>query len=271
MTLYGKCVLVTGASSGIGLELARVLAGRGVRLALASRSRERLARLSEELASSNPGIRTPLAVACDVRDTDSVRRCIGAAVETLGTIDVIVNNAGVSVYGETEKTAEEDYRVLMETNLLGPVRMMLETLPFMKRQGGGLFVNVASVAALHGVPYLGAYGASKAALVAVSQSIRAELAGSGIDVMLVYPDYTESGIYEHEKKVGGAHRPTRPYAPAGDVAERIVKAVESGAHDLILSRRGRLLAALDGLLPSIVEREMRKIAEELRGDEPERE
>jgi short-subunit dehydrogenase len=269
VNLYAKRVLLTGASSGIGLALSRAFAARGSVLAIASRRPERLARISEELASSNPGIRAPLPLACDVREEVSVRHCIGAAVETLGGIDILVNNAGISVYGAAERTSFEDFQSLIEVNLYGPVRTMLEVLPFMKRQGGGLIVNVATVAAIHGVPYLGAYGASKSALITLSQSMRAELAGGGVEIMLVYPDYTESGIFDSEKKVGGAHRPPGPYADADEVAEAIVKGMEADKRELVLSFRGRMLATIGGVMPGLVERSMRRMAEELGGDDEE--
>ena len=264
MKLDGKRVLLTGASSGIGLALARVLAARGAVLAISSRSAERLEQLSEELASACPGIRKPLPVACDVADGESVRHLIGACVETFGTVDALINNAGICVYGSAEKTSLINFRTLLDVNFLGPVQAMLEVLPFMKRQGHGLIVNVSSVAAIHGVPYLGAYGASKAALVALSQSMRAELAGSGVRVMLVYPDYTESAIFENETKVGGARRPEGPYAPTAGVAEAIVRAIEAEKRDLILGARGKALAFFDGTAPQLVENAMRKIAAELR-------
>jgi short-subunit dehydrogenase len=267
MKLDGKRVLVTGASSGIGLELARVLAARGAVLAISSRSAERLEQISEELASAVPGIRKPLPVACDIADGESVRHLIGACVESLGTVDVLINNAGICVYGSVERTPVTDFRALLDVNFLGPVQAMLEILPFMKRQGHGLIVNISSVAAIHGVPYLGAYSASKAALVALSQSMRAELAGSDVRVMLVYPDYTESAIFENETKVGGARRPEGPYAPASDVAEAIVRAIEAEKRDLILGTRGKALAFFDGTAPRLVENAMRKIAAELREEE----
>jgi short-subunit dehydrogenase len=266
MKLEGKRVLLTGASSGIGLELARVLAERGTILAISSRSGERLEQVSEELASACPGLKKPLPVACDVADGASVCNLIGTCVETLGTVDVLVNNAGICVYGSVEKTPLENFRTLLDVNYLGPVQAMLEILPFMKRQGHGLIVNVSSVASIHGVPYLGAYGASKAALTALSQSLRAELAGSGVEVMMVYPDYTESAIFENELKVGGARRPEGPYAPTREVAEAIVKGIESDARELILSSRGKKLAVLNRLAPSLIDRAMRKLADELRED-----
>jgi short-subunit dehydrogenase len=267
MKVEGKRVLLTGASSGIGLELARVLAERGAELAIASRSGERLEQVSEELASACPGLRKPLPVACNVADGASVCNLIGTCVETLGTVDVLINNAGVCVYGSVERTPLANFQALLDVNYLGPVQAMLEVLPFMKRQGHGLIVNVASVAAIHGVPYLGAYGASKAALTALSQSLRAELAGSGVEVMMVYPDYTESAIFENETKVGGGKRPEGPYAPTRDVAEAIVRGIEAGARELVLSSRGKKLAIARALAPSLVGRAMKKLAEELRDEE----
>jgi len=266
MKLDGKRVLVTGASSGIGLELSRVLCERGAILAISSRRAERLERLSEEFASACPGIAKPLVVPCDVTDESSVRAMIGTCIETLGTLDVLVNNAGICVYGPVEKTPLTNIRELLSVNYMGPVSAMLEVLPFMKRQGSGLIVNVSSVASLHGVPYLGAYGASKAALVTLSQSMRVELAGSGVNLMNVYPDYTESAIYDNELKVGDAVRPPGPYAPTRDVAEAIVRGMESDARELILSGRGKQLAVLGRLTPGLVERRMKALADALRDD-----
>ena len=267
MKLEGKRVLITGASSGIGLELARVLAEKGAVLAIASRRRDRLEQVSEELASACPGLKKPLPVELDVADDASVRSFIGTCVETLGNIDVLINNAGICVYGSTERTPTEEYRRLLEVNFLGPVRTMAEVLPFMRRQGYGLIVNVSTLAALHGVPYLGAYGASKSALVTLSQALRAELAGSGVRIMLVYPDYTESAIYENETRVGGARRPDGSYAPTRPVAERMVAAIEADRRDLILSPRGKMMQVFGAVMPGVVERSMERIADELREED----
>jgi len=158
----------------------------------------------------------------------------------------------------------------MELNFFGAVACVREVLPLMLRRDSGLIVNVATIAALHGVPHLGAYGASKAALVALSQSLRAELAGTGVGVMIVYPGYTDTEIFDVERKVGGARRPPGPYAPAEEVAEAIARGIEAGRRDLFPTARGRLLSFLSGAAPFVVERAMRRIARELRdaADEP---
>lgn len=263
MRIEGKRVIVTGASSGIGRALALSLAARGAVLTLAARRVDRLEELSREIGGGS-GTPPPVAARCDVSDPNDVSRLVGGTVERLGHVDILINNAGICVYGDAQRTSVDDFRDMMSVNFYGALHCMREVLPFMLRRESGLIVNVATVAALHGVPYLAAYGASKAALVALSQSLRAELADSGVRVMIVYPGYTESEIYEREKHVGGACRPKSRYAPAEDVAEAIVAAIDSGARDLVLTAQGKALNVLRGIAPPVVERAMRRIARELR-------
>lgn len=263
MRLDGKRVIVTGASAGIGRSLASSLARRGAALTLAARDRVRLDAVVGEISEESPESRAPVAVPCDVSNESEVRNLIGGVVERWGGVDVLVNNAAISVFGEERWTSIQDYRSLMSVNFFGALFATREALPFMRRQESGLIVNVASVAALYGVPYLAAYCASKAALVAVSQALRAELAGTGIRIMIVYPGYTATEIYEREKKAGGARRPTGRYASAESVAEAIARGIERGTRDLYLTWQGRALGVLRGLAPFVVERAMRDIARDL--------
>ena len=263
MRIDGTRVIVTGASSGIGRALAIALAESGAVLTLAARRGDRLEEVVREIAERAPSSPPAVAVPCDVSNAADVAVLVGGTVERLGGVDVLVNNAGISVFGEEARTSVDDYRDLMSVNFFGALHLLREVLPFMRRQGSGLIVNVASVAALYGVPYLAAYCASKAALVALSQSLRAELSGSGVRVMIVYPGYTETEIFEREKRVGGARRPPGRYASAADVAEAIIRAIEADARDLYMTARGRALSVLRGLAPPIVERAMRNIAREL--------
>lgn len=269
MRIDGKNMILTGASSGIGRALVSPLVKRGAILTIAARRGERLAAAAQDARERHPGSPAPVAFACDVTDSAAVAALVGGAVERVGDVDVLINNAGISVFGEEARTSIDDYREVMEVNFYGALNCMREVLPFMIRRGEGLIVNVLSVAALHGVPYLSAYCASKSALLAVSESIRSELADSGVRVMLVYPGYTETEIFDAEKRVGGARRPPGDYASTDAVAERIARAIEAGSGDLFLTTRGRLLSALRGLAPPVVERVMTKIARELRcSDEP---
>ncbi len=262
MHIEGKGIVVTGASSGIGAALARALAGRGARLVLAARSEMRLRAVAAPIEPA------PLVVACDVTDPAAVRTLVRAARRHLGGIDALVNNAGRCVYGAAERTAPGDLQSLLAVNLCGPLYGMREVVPEMRRRGRGLVVNVASVAALHGVPYLAAYAASKAAIAALSQSWRAELAGTGVRFLTVYPGYTRTPLFTTEKKVGGARRPRRGYAPPEKVAWAILRAIERDRTELVLSLEGRALAALRGVVPSLVEKAMERIASALRLEEP---
>ncbi len=192
MRLEGKRVVITGASSGIGEVLALAAGARGARLLLAARRLGPLRFTAARIALASPELPPPVATGCDVSDRGSVQAMCATAREQLGGLDVLVNNAGISVYGLAEYGSVADFERVMAVNFYGPLYTMLEAIPPMRRQGDGLIVNVASVAALHGVPYLAAYSASKAALAGLAQSLRAELHESGIRLLTVYPGYTRT-------------------------------------------------------------------------------
>lgn len=264
MKTRGARVLVTGASSGIGRATSLALAGKGARLAITSRGADRLTKVADEIVRVFPDTPAPIAVPCDVADIEAVHTLMEDCLRQLGSIDVLINNAGIGVYGEVEKTSAEDFRSVMNVNFFGAVNCMLEVLPIMRSAGHGIIVNVTSIAAIHGVPFLGAYCATKSALVSLSQSLRAELAGSGVRIVLVYPGYTETDFYASEKRVGTARRPEGPYAPPKGVARAIVKAVEYEKNDVILSMTGKSLALAERFVPWFVEKVMAKLATQLR-------
>lgn len=264
MKTEGKNVLITGASSGIGLALATVFARRGAVLALASRRIGALQKVAAKLSLTFPNIPSPLIIPCDVANREDVRNLIRNCVDHLGNIDMVINNAGICVYGKTENVPLEDFHAVMDVNYFGSLHCMLEVIPYMKELGGGGIVNIASVAAKHGVPYMGAYCASKAALAALSESLRTELSAYGIWIMNVYPGYTQTEMFKNEKNVGGAYRPSPPYTPVHKVAEAIGKAIERGNQDVILSLEGKALTVIQGLFPFLVEKAMGRIATNLR-------
>jgi short-subunit dehydrogenase len=257
-------VVVTGASSGIGRAIAFEVARKGGNLILASPRLYSLRKVADEIQNTFADAPIPLAVSCDVTRREDVARLIKTSVDHLGGIDILINNAGIGVYGPSDKTSLEDFRSVMEVNFFGAVNCILEALPFMKKAGKGLVVNIASVAAKHGVPFLGAYSASKAALAAFSQSLRAELARSGISLMIVYPGYTQTDFFLKEKKVGGAHRPLSPYVSATKVSRAIVRAIEIEKKELVLSVQGKILAFSQRLMPWLVDRAMQRIAFQLK-------
>lgn len=264
MRLEGKRVLLTGASSGIGAALAEALGARGTRLVLTAREKSRLQETAAVVALRHPALAPPIVAPCDVTDREAVRALCGTAVERLGGLDVLINNAGISVYGLAEYGSAADFERVMAVNFYGPLYATLATVPLMRRQGGGLIVNVASVAALHGVPYLAAYSASKAALAALTQSLRAELHESGIRLLTVYAGYTRTPLFDREKRLGGARRPRTGYAAPEDVAWAIARAIERDVDELVLSPSGRALSLLRGLVPGLVQWAMRVVAVQLR-------
>jgi short-subunit dehydrogenase len=258
-------VVITGASSGIGLALARQAASRGARLVLAARHREALVDASDDIATIAKGF-TPIAVCCDVREKEDVERLIATAVDALGGIDILINNAGTCVYGEAARTTTEDFTSMLRVHVMGPFYGMQAAIPHMQRQGSGVIVNVASLAALYGVPYLGAYGAAKAALVSLSQSFRSELRGSGIRVVSICPGYTDTKLFAREKNVGGARRPNGPYRSADAVAQSIIRAIETGKQDVVLSFGGKLLALMRSVWPGLVRFAFTRMAARLQED-----
>lgn len=262
--INGARVILTGASSGIGKAVAFKLARKGAKLVLTSRRLDLLENAAAEIKSAFPQTATPLAIACDVTNRKYVTGVVQFSLEHLGGVDILINNAGTGVYGAAEKTSLEDFRSLFEVNFFGAVHFVLEVFPLMRKAGRGLIVNISSLAAKHGVPYLAAYSASKAALAAFSQSLSAELAGSGISVLTVYPGYTQTDFFKKEKNVGGARRPDGPYASPQKVAQSVVRAIEKDSREAVLSAVGKALSICLGLTPGLVRKAMERIAHKLK-------
>lgn len=263
MDLKHKRVLITGASSGIGRALAFELAAREADLILSAREKDPLEELSELLLEKYPGTREPVVFPCDISNKEDIRSMFAFCRNQLGSIDILVNNAGIGIYGEATLTSMKDYRRIMEVNFFGAVQCMLESIPLLKINGRGVIVNICSVAGIHGVPYLSAYGASKSALQTFSQSLQAELRKDRISLLIVNPGYTGTGFFRNEKKVGNAIRPRGPYASVQVVARSITRAIIHHRKQIVMSLQGKALAAIHGICPGIVRKAMLRIANQL--------
>src|SRR5215213_1242718 len=221
-SLRDATVVITGASSGIGLATARAFASRGANVVLAARRRELLeqgAQECEELGGR------ALAVPTDVTDPGQVRDLKDAAISAFGSIDVWVNNAGTSMWGPFEEIPLESQSRLVELNLLGAINGCHAALPhFLVRGGRGVIINVSSVFGRVPMPFAAAYSASKAGLAGFTEALRAELAPrSEIEVCGVYPAYVDTPTYLNSANyTGRALRPVPPVVPPERVAERIV-------------------------------------------------
>jgi short-subunit dehydrogenase len=258
-TLKGKVAVVTGASSGIGEATARELASRGASVVLASRAVEKLEGLQREISASG-GL--ALAVETDVSDRGSVGTMIGRTVEEFGRVDVLVNNAGLGLSGKVPEVRAEDVRHVFEVNVIGPLNCMQSALPRMGT--GGRIINVSSVIGKRAIPNVGAYCASKAALNALSDALRVEVAASrGVTVTSVYPGTTRTAFRENSRRTKDEKRGWRPKGVTPErVAKKIADAAEKGPRDVYVTLPDRLFVAGVTLFPGLADRVLRSWAKD---------
>ena len=188
-----KTVLITGASSGIGAALARELAARGYDCALQARRVGNLEALEQDIRRQWPQ-RTVQVAALDVLDYDAVFRGITAAQAALGSLDIVVANAGIAHMNRAGTGHFGADRAVIETNVLGAMATCDAAIAAFRQQGHGHLVVVSSVAAFRGIPGGGAYSASKAAIAAYADAIRAEVHGTRIKVTTLYPGYIDTPL-----------------------------------------------------------------------------
>jgi NAD(P)-dependent dehydrogenase (short-subunit alcohol dehydrogenase family) len=188
----GKSVVITGGSRGLGLVIARELADEGARLTLLARDEEELARAADDLRTRQP-FADVATVAADVRRRYDAERAIAQTLERFGSIDVLINNAGVIQVGPLDHMKLGDYEDAMNTHFWGPLYMVMAALPHMRRQGEGRIVNVSSIGGRIAVPHMVPYSASKFALAGLSDGLRAELAKDNIVVTTVCPGLMRTG------------------------------------------------------------------------------
>src|SRR3954453_14871641 len=203
-SLDGKRILVTGASSGIGREAARLLAARGARRALVARRGDRLAALSSEIACA--GQHEPAALAADLGQRGTAAEVAARAEQQLGGIDVLVNNAGTSIQGLTWIAGDSnEARAVFETNVWSPLALAAAVAPGMVDRGAGVIVNTGSMVQVSPFPHLGHYCASRAALALITQIADMELGPKGVRVVEVaFGAIDTPGSTENRLLEGGA-------------------------------------------------------------------
>ena len=258
MRLSNRVALITGASRGIGRALAEELARKGVNLVLGARSVSAVQEVARQL-QQNYGIRT-LGVALDVRDRESIRRFVGTALESMDSLDILINNAGVGFEGDVDQITEEEYTTVMGTNLDGPFWLIREVVPIMKQQQQGMIVNISSLAGYVGLPRWSLYHASKFGLRGLTESLRLELKPFGIHVMGVYPGPVRTGFFSHA--VVKTRRTLKPrggmYLEPGTLARRIVRGMEKNKRDVFGTFSWWLSAALASRYPALVDWVLRR-------------
>ncbi len=253
--LNEQVMVITGATSGIGLVTARMAAGRGARLILAARNEEALRRLVNETSASGA---QAVYVVADVGKQEDVRRIAEKAIEHFGDFDTWVNNAGVSIYGRVLDVSMEDHRQLFETNYWGLVygsQVAAEHL----RQKGGALINIGSSLSDRAIPLQGTYCASKHAVKGYTDALRMELEeeGAPISVTLIKPSAIDTPYREHAKN----YMPVEPlnpppvYAPE-TVAEAILHCAEHPERDVFIGAGGKALSLGGEYAPRLTDKVM---------------
>jgi short-subunit dehydrogenase len=188
-----KRAFITGASSGLGLELARALSHDGWSLGLFDRNLERLTAVEGELSAR--GV-TVLAYPGDVTQADELTVAVNSFAATVDGLDVMINNAGVAGSGTLMEIPLEDWQWIIDINFMGVVRGCRAAIPHLQRNATGLLINVASAAAFASAPGMASYNATKAAVLSLSETLAGELRSSGTQVSVVMPTYFKTGLLE---------------------------------------------------------------------------
>lgn len=254
--IAGQRIVLTGASEGIGRALALALAARRARLVLAARDGSRLESLARECRAAGG---EAFSVPTDVANAQDCEWLVGEAMKSLGGIDIVIHNAGITMWSRFDAVADlEIFERLLEVNYLAPVRLTALTLPHLKASKG-LIVAVASLAGLTGVPERSGYAASKHAMIGFFDSLRIELAGSGVDVSVVAPDFVVTEI--HKRAIGPDGQPLgespmlqKKIVTAEECARDILRAIENRQRLLLMSRRGKFGWFLKFFAPRLLDR-----------------
>ncbi len=253
-SLDGLRAIVTGASSGIGRELTRQLAVAGVQVVATARRDDRLRALAEELASARGCVAT---IAGDVTDPEVRRLACDTAQSRFGGLDILVNNAGIGAMGLFEDADPQRLRRIMEVNFFALVEMTRLALPLLREGAKPILVNVSSILGRRAVPYNSEYSASKFAVHGFSESLRAELARHGIDVLVVSPGTTETEFFDSViERTGAPGWPEHRAISAAEVARRTLLAMRRGKHEIVPYLWGKVLLGLNRLSPTLVDRLM---------------
>ena len=252
-----RVVAITGASAGIGWATALRLARDGAAVVACARRTARLERLRAEVEAAGGQI---LVLTADVTREADMRSLVTRAVERFGRLDVMICNAGFGIYGAIDDITPDQMRKLMDVNYFGTYYATRAALPLFRRQGSGHIVMVSSIVGKRGVPFMGAYSATKFAQVGLAECLRSEVEGSGIHVTVVCPvssptEFTEVMLRETGRAITQS---VGPRQTAEQVADAIARAIERPVPEVYPYAKSRGLVLLNAVAPGFCDRLVKK-------------
>jgi NAD(P)-dependent dehydrogenase (short-subunit alcohol dehydrogenase family) len=253
-----RVIAVTGASAGIGRATAIRLARDGASLVLCARRTDPLQDAAAEVIAAG-GQAVPLVA--DVSSDTDMQRVVDTALERFGRLDVMICNAGFGIYGTIDTITPEQMRRLVDVNFMGTYHAVRAALPVFRRQGQGHVIIVSSIVGKRGVPFMGAYSATKFAQVGLAECLRAEVAGSGIHVSVVYPISTESDFFKvMTGESGTATRAAGPRQPVSAVAGAIARTIARPVPEVFPYGMSRWLGVLNAVAPGLTDQVVKRWA-----------
>jgi NAD(P)-dependent dehydrogenase (short-subunit alcohol dehydrogenase family) len=256
--LRGEVAVVTGASRGLGLLLARELARQGCPLVICARDSAELDRAAGQLREAGADV---TAVACDVTDEATASRLVQAALERHGRLDIVISNAGIIQVGPVRAASPEHFETALDTMALAPARLALAALPVMRGQRHGRIVTIASIGGKLSVPHLLPYSTAKFAAVGFSEGLRAELGRGPVMVTTVVPGLMRTGSHLQARFTGQAGKEFTWFAlgaslplvsmDAERAARQIIGAVRQRRAEVILTPAAQLISRIAGLAPGL--------------------
>ncbi len=252
-----RVVAITGASAGIGRATALRLARDGAAIAICGRRRDRLDAAAADIRDAGGDA---LSIVADVTREADVNAFVERVVERFGRLDVMICNAGFGIAGAIDDIAPDQMQKLMDVNYMGTYFAARAALPIFRRQGRGHLIIISSIVGKRGVPYMGAYAATKFAQVGLAECLRAELAGSAIYCTVVYPVSTETEFFDVMSQETGSPvtRASGPRQDASIVAHAIVRAIERPVPEVFPHFKSRALVWLNTLAPGFTDRMVKR-------------
>ncbi|OON65625.1 SDR family oxidoreductase [Hymenobacter sp. CRA2] len=251
--MRGKVVLITGGTSGIGLACAEVFGRAGAQVAITGRDAARLQQSHEQLTAQ--GIST-LAIRADVGEEADCQRAVEETVQAFGRLDVLINNAGISMRALFAEASLDVIRRLMQTNFFGTVYTTKYALPHVLSSKGSI-VGISSIAGYRGLPGRTGYSASKFAMNGFLETLRTELQPQGVHVLTACPGFTASNIRNTALAADGSQQGESPRDESSmmsseEVAQHILRAVQQRSATLVLTGKGKLTVFLSKWLPASI-------------------